>query len=134
MEHQSEEAPLTRAEVVQMLQGIDAAGLTLTYQSEGLLEELSEMADGSEAEYRAKVASLEATIKLFKRYENELLPQLADKDEYLKNNSTHQAVHEVGWQQKFDANRRIHLDFIKMKCNLHSADAVAANNMTCDLC
>ena len=31
MEHQSEEAPLTRAEVVQMLQGIDAAGLTLTY-------------------------------------------------------------------------------------------------------
>ena len=56
------------------------------------------MIDGSEAEYRAKVASLDTTIKLFKRYENELLPQLADKDEYLKNGEDHPAaIVQEGW-------------------------------------
>ena len=80
-----------------MLEGIDKAGLTLSYQSEGILESLLYMINESEAEYHARVVSLQTTIKLFRRYENELLPQLADKDDYLQNNSTHQAEHDEGW-------------------------------------
>ena len=74
-----------------MLEGIDDAGLTLSYQSEGILEMLLDMTNESEAEYHAKLVSLQTTIQLFRRYENELLPYLPDKDEYLLNNVTHQA-------------------------------------------
>ena len=74
----------------------------------------------SDPKYRVRnkmnrVLSMKETRRLFQCYENELLPLLPEKDEYLKNNSTNQAIHEEGWLEKFDANRQTHLKLLNAK-------------------
>jgi hypothetical protein len=101
-----------------MLQGLDDIGLTLSYQSEGIGEALTSKIQETTSRCIAVQVELDAVkdiSRLFSRYESELLPLLMDKDEYLKNHCTHQAVHEVGWFEKFEANRHIHLVFLNQK-------------------
>ena len=74
----------------------------------------------SDPKYRVRnkmnrILSMKETRRLFQCYENELLPLLPDKDEYLKNNSTNQSEHEEGWLAKFDANRQAHLKLLNAK-------------------
>ena len=69
---------------------LDEIGLTLSYQSEGIGEELLCMLQSSSFPNGYKRHRLQETHQLFMRYESELLPMLADREEYLQNHVTHQ--------------------------------------------
>ena len=63
------------------------------------------------------MALLLETYQLFKRYESELLPLLADREEYVKNHVTHKAERDISIEAMFDANRQIHLKLIYERIN-----------------
>ena len=77
---------LTKDEVIQMLRGLDDIGLTVSYQSEGIGELLTQMIDNKKAEFD----KLNNTCLLFSKYEKELERYLVNRDEYFKNNVTNQ--------------------------------------------
>ena len=69
-----------------MLRGLDDIGLTVSYQSEGIGELLTQMIDNKKAEFD----KLNNTCLLFSKYEKELERYLVNRDEYFKNNVTNQ--------------------------------------------
>ena len=94
-----------------MLRGLDDIGLTVSYQSEGIGELLTQMIDNKKAEFD----KLNNTCLLFSKYEKELERYLVNRDRYFKNNVTNQKEIDEACQFTIDANRQTHFDFLRQK-------------------